>query len=80
MFGNLMYVVGAIYLEKFKEIWEIVLEYFLLVFGVGVQGGDFEVLICYGVNVDVGLLVNFFWGIIFVGEGEDFVEKVRSVV
>lgn len=36
MFGNLMYVVGAIYLEKFKEIWEIVLEYFLLVFGVGV--------------------------------------------
>lgn len=42
---NLMYVVGVIYLEKFVEIWSIVFDYFLLVFGVGVQGGIVEFVI-----------------------------------
>ncbi len=76
--GNLMYVVGATHPEKFKEIREIAPEHFLLVPGVGAQGGDLEALTRHGANSDVGLLVNSSRGIIFAGEGEDFAEKARS--
>jgi len=76
--GNLMYVVGATHPEKFKEIREIAPEHFLLVPGVGAQGGDLEALTRHGANADVGLLVNSSRGIIFAGEGEDFAEKARS--
>jgi orotidine-5'-phosphate decarboxylase len=76
--GNLMYVVGATHPEKFKEIREIAPDHFLLVPGVGAQGGDLEALTRHGANADVGLLVNSSRGIIFAGEGEDFAEKARS--
>lgn len=76
--GNLMYVVGATHPEKFKEIREIAPEHFLLVPGVGAQGGDLEALTRHGANSDVGLLVNSSRGIIFAGEGEDFAEKARG--
>ncbi|WP_282783011.1 orotidine-5'-phosphate decarboxylase [Phaeodactylibacter xiamenensis] len=76
--GNLMYVVGATHPEKFKEIREIAPDHFLLVPGVGAQGGDLEALTRHGANVDVGLLVNSSRGIIFAGEGEEFAEKARS--
>jgi orotidine-5'-phosphate decarboxylase len=76
--GNLMYVVGATHPEKFKEIREIAPDHFLLVPGVGAQGGDLEALTRHGANGDVGLLVNSSRGIIFAGQGEDFAEKARS--
>lgn len=76
--GNLMYVVGATHPEKFKEIREIAPDHFLLVPGVGAQGGDLEALTRHGANADVGLLVNSSRGIIFAGEGEEFAEKARS--
>ncbi len=76
--GNLMYVVGATHPEKFKEIREIAPDHFLLVPGVGAQGGDLEALTRHGANADVGLLVNSSRGIIFAGQGEDFAEKARS--
>lgn len=76
--GNLMYVVGATHPEKFKEIREIAPHHFLLVPGVGAQGGDLEALTRHGANSEVGLLVNSSRGIIFASEGEDFAEKARA--
>jgi len=76
--GNLMFVVGATHPEKFKEIRAIAPEHFLLVPGVGAQGGDLEALTHHGANADVGLLVNSSRGIIFASEGEDFAQKARA--
>lgn len=76
--GNLMYVVGATHPEKFREIREIAPEHFLLVPGVGAQGGDLDALTLNGANADVGLLVNSSRGIIFASEGEDFAEQAGA--
>lgn len=69
---NLMYVVGATHPEFFTHIREVVPDHFLLVPGVGAQGGDLEAVAKYGMNKDVGLLVNSSRGIIYASEGEDF--------
>ncbi len=74
---NLMFVVGATHPEKFEEIREIAPDHFLLVPGIGAQGGDLEGVSKYGLNDHCGLLVNSSRGIIFAGEGEDFGEKSR---
>lgn len=76
--GNLMYVVGATHPEKFQEIRAIAPEHFLLVPGVGAQGGDLGALTRHGINAEVGLLVNSSRGIIFASEGEDFAEQARA--
>ena len=75
---QLMFVVGATHPEKFEEIRRIAPDHFLLVPGVGAQGGDLEKLSAYGMNDLCGLLVNSSRGIIFAGEGEDFAEKSRA--
>lgn len=75
---NLMYVVGATHPEKFKEIRRIAPEHFLLVPGVGAQGGDLQKLSEYGLNDHCGLLVNSSRGIIYASNGEDFAEKARA--
>ena len=75
---NLMFVIGATHPEKFGEIREIAPDNFLLVPGVGAQGGDLAGLSKYGLNKDVGLLVNSSRGIIYAGEGEDFAVKARA--
>ncbi len=72
---NLMYVVGATKAEFFKEIREIVPNHFLLVPGVGSQGGDLASLSKYGMNSQCGLLVNSSRGIIYASGGEDFAER-----
>lgn len=72
---NLMYVVGATHPEKFQEIRAIAPEHFLLVPGIGAQGGDLAQLCKYGLNDQCGLLVNSSRGIIFAGNGTDFAEK-----
>ncbi|NBC06555.1 MAG: orotidine-5'-phosphate decarboxylase [Bacteroidetes bacterium] len=75
--GNLMFVVGATHPEKFAEIRAIAPEHFLLVPGIGAQGGDLAAVTQHGANSDVGLLVNSSRGIIFAGEGKDFAEAAR---
>lgn len=72
---NMMYVVGATKAEKLKEIRKIVPSHFLLVPGVGAQGGSLQEVARYGMNSQCGLLVNSSRGIIYVSKGEDFAQK-----
>ncbi len=72
---NMMYVVGATKAEKLEEIRKIVPNHFLLIPGVGAQGGSLQEVAKYGMNSQCGLLVNSSRGIIYVSSGEDFAEK-----
>lgn len=69
---NLMYVVGATKAEFFKEIRTIVPNSFLLVPGVGAQGGSLKDVCKYGLNKDIGLLINSSRGIIYASNTIDF--------
>ncbi len=75
---ELMYVVGATHAEEFKKIREIAPDHFLLVPGVGKQGGNLKTLSHFGLNDQVGLLVNSSRGILYASNGEDFAEKARE--
>jgi orotidine-5'-phosphate decarboxylase len=72
-----MYVVGATKAEYFKEIRKIVPDSFLLVPGVGAQGGSLNDVCKYGLNANVGLLVNSSRGIIYASNSEDFAEAAE---
>ena len=72
---NMMYVVGATKAEKLKEIREIVPDHFLLVPGVGAQGGSLQEVARNGMNNRCGLLVNSSRGIIYASPGEDYAQK-----
>ena len=74
---NIMYVVGATRAEQLLEIRTIVPNHFLLIPGVGAQGGNLKDVAKYGMNKDCGLLVNSSRGIIYAGNGSDFAEKAR---
>jgi len=74
---NMMYVVGATRAEQLSEIRKIIPNHFLLVPGVGAQGGNLKDVAKYGMNSDCGLLVNSSRGIIYAGNGTDFAEKAR---
>ena len=67
-----MYVVGATKAEFLAEIRQVVPDHFLLVPGVGAQGGSLEEVYRYGKNNQVGLLVNSSRGIIYASGGADF--------
>lgn len=69
---NLMYVVGATRGEMFKDIRKVAPEHFLLVPGVGAQGGSLQDVCQYGMTKDCGLLVNSSRGIIFADNTENF--------
>ncbi|MCB9265328.1 MAG: orotidine-5'-phosphate decarboxylase [Lewinellaceae bacterium] len=75
---QLMFVVGATHPEQFEEVRRIAPEHFLLVPGIGAQGGDLQSVSRCGFNDHCGLLVNSSRGIIFAGDGEDFAEKARG--
>ena len=75
---NMMYVVGATRTERLSEIREIIPNHFLLVPGVGAQGGNLQEVAKYGMNKDCGLLVNSSRGIIYSGNGTDFAEKAGN--
>lgn len=75
---NMMFVVGATRAEMLKEIRGIVPEHFLLVPGVGAQGGSLAEVARNGMNKKCGLLVNSSRGIIFAGSGKDFATKARE--
>lgn len=70
--GNMMFVVGATKAEMLKDVREIVPEHFLLVPGVGAQGGSLEEVCKYGLTKDIGLLINSSRGIIYADSGKDF--------
>jgi len=75
---NLMYVVGATKAEYFKEIRQILPDSFLLVPGVGAQGGSLQEVCKYGMYEQVGLLINSSRAIIYAGNGGDFAAKARE--
>jgi orotidine-5'-phosphate decarboxylase len=72
---NMMYVVGATRPEMLATIRKIVPNHFLLVPGVGAQGGSLSEVVKYGMSKDIGLLVNSSRGIIYAGSREDFATK-----
>ncbi len=71
---NMMYVVGATQGKMFEDIRKVAPESFLLVPGVGAQGGSLEEVCKYGMTKDCGLLVNSSRGIIYASNGEDYAE------
>lgn len=75
---DMMYVIGATKAEKFEEIRKVIPDHFLLVPGVGAQGGDLELVAKYGMNKDCGLLVNSSRGIIYAGSDKNFARKAAE--
>ncbi|MEC8134023.1 MAG: orotidine-5'-phosphate decarboxylase [Bacteroidota bacterium] len=75
---QLMYVVGATKAVYFKKIRQLLPNSFLLVPGVGAQGGSLEEVCKYGLNAEVGLLVNSSRSIIYASNGLDFAEKAAD--
>jgi orotidine-5'-phosphate decarboxylase len=71
---NMMYVVGATQAEMFAAIRKIIPNHFLLVPGVGAQGGDLEKVAEFGMNRQCGLIVNSSRAIIYASGGEDFAD------
>lgn len=76
---NLMFVVGATKAADIASIREIVPDNFLLIPGVGAQGGSIAEVSAYGLNEDCGLLVNASRAIIYAGKGENFAEDARVI-
>lgn len=75
---NLMYVVGATKAEYLAEIRKIVPDSFLLVPGVGAQGGSLTEVCKYGITSDIGLLINSSRGIIYASNSADFANAARK--
>ena len=76
---NLMFVVGATKATDLVEIRKIIPDHFLLVPGVGFQGGSLKEVSKYGMNSDCGILVNASRAIIYAGEKEDFAIEARAI-
>jgi orotidine-5'-phosphate decarboxylase len=76
---NLMFVVGATKATGLSLVRKIVPDHFLLIPGVGFQGGSLAEVSEYGLNSDGGLLVNASRAIIYAGKGEEFAEQARSI-
>lgn len=75
---NLMYVVGATQARSLEEIRKIAPDHFLLIPGVGAQGGSLAEVSRFGLNKDCGLLVNSSRGIIYASTGEDFADRAQE--
>jgi orotidine-5'-phosphate decarboxylase len=76
---NLMFVVGATQVSELENIRKIIPNNFLLVPGVGFQGGSLAETSKYGMNKDCGLLVNASRAIIYAGSGENFAEEAKAI-
>lgn len=75
---QMMYVVGATRGAAFGDVRKLAPNHFLLVPGVGAQGGDLNEVCKYGLNSQCGLLINSSRGIIYASQGEDFAERARE--
>lgn len=76
--GNMMYVIGATQAESLKDVRKIIPDHFLLIPGVGAQGGSLEEVCKYGLNKDIGLLVNSSRQIIYASNGLDFAQRAAE--
>ncbi len=76
---NMMYVAGATKTADFVSIRKIIPQHFLLVPGIGFQGGSLADVSKYGMNKDCGLLVNASRAIIYASEKEDFADEARAI-
>ncbi|MBR0268953.1 MAG: orotidine 5'-phosphate decarboxylase, partial [Prevotella sp.] len=80
---NMMFVVGATRGEMFRDVRRVAPDHFLLVPGVGAQGGSLEEVCRYGMTKDCGLLVNSSRGIIYASNDDHFAEiagnKAREI-
>ncbi len=76
--GNMMFVVGATQGQLFEEVRQVVPDNFLLVPGVGAQGGSLEEVCKYGMNKQCGLIVNSSRGIIHASNGDDFAQVAQQ--
>jgi len=75
---NMMFVAGATKAQMFEDIRKIIPDHFLLVPGVGAQGGSLSEVCRYGLNSNVGLLVNSSRAIIYASDGRDFAQKAAE--
>jgi len=75
---NMMYVIGATKAEMIGDLRNIIPDHFLLVPGIGAQGGDFEKVVQYGINQQCGLLINSSRGIIFASPESDFAKAAKE--
>ncbi|MBA7511330.1 Orotidine 5'-phosphate decarboxylase [subsurface metagenome] len=75
---NIMYVVGATKASMLASVRKLIPNHFLLVPGIGAQGGDLEEVAKYGLNKQCGLLVNSSRSILYAGNGIDFAEKAAN--
>lgn len=75
---NMMFVVGATKAEMLSDIRKIIPNHFLLVPGVGAQGGDLQAVCKHGLNKDIGLLINSSRAILYASSGADFAEKAAK--
>jgi len=75
---NMMFVVGATQAEMLTQVRKIVPDHFLLVPGVGAQGGSLQEVAKYGLSKDCGLLVNSSRNVIYASKEQDFAEKAKE--
>lgn len=75
---RLMYVVGATQADRLREVRALAPDHFLLVPGVGAQGGRLSEVAQHGMNAQCGLLVNSSRGIIYAGNGPDFAQQAAQ--
>ncbi|MEJ7626153.1 MAG: orotidine-5'-phosphate decarboxylase [Ferruginibacter sp.] len=76
---NLMFVTGATQIQQLENIRKIIPEHFLLVPGVGFQGGSLHDVSNTAMNKDVGMLVNVSRAIIYAGDDENFAQEARTI-
>jgi orotidine-5'-phosphate decarboxylase len=76
---NLMFVVGATKADEIASIRKIIPDHFLLIPGVGFQGGSLSEVSKYGLNADCGLLINVSRAIIYAGKNENFAAEAREI-
>ena len=76
---NLMFVTGATQAGELEDIRKIIPDNFLLVPGVGFQGGSLAEVSKYGLTKDIGLLVNASRAVIYAGDGESFAEEAANI-
>jgi len=75
---NMMYVVGATRADMLSDIRKAVPDYFLLIPGIGAQGGSLDDVVNYGMNSKCGLLINSTRGIIFADNTRDYAKSARE--
>jgi len=76
--NNMMFVIGATKAQMMADIRKIIPNHFILVPGVGAQGGSLEDVCKYGMNQNIGLIVNASRNVIYAGNGKDFAAKAAE--